>query len=253
MQVFGDDQVRSCICLPVRKLFGWLMTISPNKIPNLDVRAKVVMYQNECDDVLWDYWTKGLAVNKRASITPEQQSELQSIVEDRAQGNRKVFAEMWSRHNRHFKIAKYNQLLAVHFEDAKQYLAGMELRSGLELPVVPQDAFSMMFSDARHQVADYMHKVQRQVVELGGTLPSYPAFDNDAVAAAVIGSIVQSRRMFLTFGVNGEPNVSFVPSDCYVIRDEDFPKVIADREGVNKSLLPEIMQSVMKRLGLAAK
>lgn len=65
--------------------------------------------------------------------------------------------------------------------------------------------------------------------------------------------IVQSRRMFLTFGTDGKPNVSFVPSDCYVIRGEDFPKVIADREGVNKSLLPDIMQSVMKRLGLATK
>lgn len=195
----------------------------------------------------------GQAINKRLTISPEQQAELHSIVEDRAGGNRKVFAEMWSRHNRHFKVAKYNQLLAVHFEDAKQYLASMELRSKLELAVVPQDAFSMMFGETRHQVADYMHKIQKQVVELGGTLPSYPAFDNDAIAATVIGSIVQSRRMFLTFGMDGKPNVSFIPSDCYVIRDEDFPKVIADREGVNKSLLPDIMQSVMKRLGLANK
>ncbi|MFZ3193899.1 MAG: phage antirepressor N-terminal domain-containing protein [Moraxellaceae bacterium] len=251
--VANDGKERLMTCLPLRKLFGWLMSISPNKIPNLDVRAKVVMYQNECDDVLWDYWTKGQAINKRLTISPEQQAELHNIVEDRAGNNRKVFAEMWSRHNRHFKVAKYNQLLAVHFEDAKQYLASMELRSKLELAVVPQDAFSMMFSETRHQVADYMHRLQKQVIDLGGTLPSYPAFDNDAIAATVIGSIVQSRRMFLTFGMDGKPNVSFIPSDCYVIRDEDFPKVIADREGVNKSLLPDIMQSVMKRLGLANK
>ena len=49
----GDMQ--DAICLPLRKLFGWLNSISPNKIPNPETRAKVIMYQNECDDVLWDY------------------------------------------------------------------------------------------------------------------------------------------------------------------------------------------------------
>jgi len=120
---------QSMLCLPVRKLFGWLMTISPNKIPNLETRAKVIMYQNECDDVLWDYWTKGQAINRRLSITPEQQAELKEVVRQRAQGCRKAYAEMWARHNRHFKIGKYDQLLQVHFDDAKRYLQAMDLKS----------------------------------------------------------------------------------------------------------------------------
>lgn len=62
----GDMQ--ETVCLPLRKLLGWLMTISPNKIPNPDTRAKVIMYQNECDDVLWGYWTKGQAVNPRPRV-----------------------------------------------------------------------------------------------------------------------------------------------------------------------------------------
>lgn len=62
------------MCLPLRKLPGWLMTLEPNKIKRLDVRARVVQYQNECDDVLWKYWTDGLAQNPRI----ERQKDLHS-------------------------------------------------------------------------------------------------------------------------------------------------------------------------------
>lgn len=137
MQVTGDIQSRSYICLPVRKLFGWLMTISPNKVRS-ELRERVIMYQNECDDVLWDYWMKGQAINQRHTITPEQQDSLHAIVTRRADGNRKIRAEMWSRHNRHFKIAKYSQLLAIHFDDAVHYLEEMELHAKVELDPIKQ-------------------------------------------------------------------------------------------------------------------
>ena len=124
--------LQEMVCFPVRKLFGWLMTISPNKIPNPETRAKVIMYQNECDDVLWDYWTKGQAINTRFTISPAQQCALQAIVHKRAGTDRRAIAEMWSRHNRHFNIAKYSQLLAVHFDDAYQYLNNMDLKTKIQ-------------------------------------------------------------------------------------------------------------------------
>ena len=122
----GDMQ--EAICLPLRKLFGWFTSISPNKVKP-ELRDTVIMYQNECDDVLWDYWMKGQAINNRHTISPEQQAELHEIVEQRANGFRKAKTEMWARHNRHFKIAKYNQLLSIHFEEAKQYLIDIDLKA----------------------------------------------------------------------------------------------------------------------------
>lgn len=57
----GDDgKQRGMICLPLRKLPAWLYSISPNKVKP-ELRDKIVRYQNECDDALWDYWTKGEA------------------------------------------------------------------------------------------------------------------------------------------------------------------------------------------------
>lgn len=80
------------------------------------------------------------AINSRKTITPEQQAELHAIVESRGQGNRGVYAEMWSRHNRHFKIAKYSQLLQVHFDESKAYLQNMDLKAkSLPAPVVTID------------------------------------------------------------------------------------------------------------------
>ncbi|WP_252152074.1 phage antirepressor N-terminal domain-containing protein [Acinetobacter wuhouensis] len=64
--VANDGKERLMTCLPVRKLFGWLMTISPNKVKP-ELRDTVIKYQEECDDVLWDYWTKGQAINPRTT------------------------------------------------------------------------------------------------------------------------------------------------------------------------------------------
>lgn len=60
IQLPGDTQRRLVICLALRKLAGWLQTISPNKV-RPEIRDKVIKYQEECDDVLYDYWTKGKA------------------------------------------------------------------------------------------------------------------------------------------------------------------------------------------------
>jgi hypothetical protein len=63
-QLPGDNQRRSVLCLPLRKLAGWLQTISPNKVKS-EIRDQVSRYQQECDDVLYEYWTNGIVVNPR--------------------------------------------------------------------------------------------------------------------------------------------------------------------------------------------
>lgn len=66
-QIPGDDQRRSVSCLSLRKLPGWLMTINANKVRPA-IRDKVLQYQQECDDALYDYWTKGVAINPRLKL-----------------------------------------------------------------------------------------------------------------------------------------------------------------------------------------
>ena len=68
-------------------------------------------------------------INDRQSISPEQQALLHEIVARRSSGERKIYAEMWARHNRHFKIPRYAELLAIHFPEAVHYLETMELKA----------------------------------------------------------------------------------------------------------------------------
>ena len=73
-------------------------------------------------------------INDRQSITQEQQALLHEIVARRSGGERKIYAEMWSRHNRHFKIPRYAELLAIHFAEAVHYLETMELKAKIVEP-----------------------------------------------------------------------------------------------------------------------
>ncbi|MFZ6727338.1 phage antirepressor N-terminal domain-containing protein [Undibacterium sp. MH2W] len=64
----GGNQ--ATLCMPLRKLHGWLMTLSPNKVKP-ELREKVIAYQNECDDALWDYWNNGIAVRTPYVANPD--------------------------------------------------------------------------------------------------------------------------------------------------------------------------------------
>lgn len=65
--VAEDGRQRQMISLPLRKLPAWLYSINPNKVaPHL--RDKIVRYQEECDEVLWQYWTTGYVA--RAGVKP---------------------------------------------------------------------------------------------------------------------------------------------------------------------------------------
>lgn len=62
------------------------------------------------------------------TISPAQQHELQVIVARRAQDLGKLRAEIWSRFDNHFRIARYSQLPTSKFEEAKTYLETLVLR-----------------------------------------------------------------------------------------------------------------------------
>lgn len=68
----GGEQ--SMICLQLRKLSAWMLTIYPNKVKP-EIRDKVIQFQEECDDVLYRYWTEGQVVNPRKLSVMEQLNE----------------------------------------------------------------------------------------------------------------------------------------------------------------------------------
>ncbi len=50
-----DGRVCKMVCIPVKKIPGWLFTVNPNKIKE-KARAPLELYQEKCFDILYDYW-----------------------------------------------------------------------------------------------------------------------------------------------------------------------------------------------------
>lgn len=129
--------VQNMICLALRKLNGWLQTISPNKV-RPEIRDNVIQYQEECDDVLYEYWTKGHVVNPRKAkkalpgkITTEQQEAIKQLVMSRGQSlpkekQAKAMITMWSSLKSHFGCS-YKEISEEQFTEALSLAARIPL------------------------------------------------------------------------------------------------------------------------------
>jgi len=135
------------------------------------------------------------ALETRQFISPEQQDALHAIVDDRASNSGKLRAEMWTRHNRHFRIAKYSQLLAIHFDDAKNYLEKMELKTKAEKPVVPQIAIEAYEDKDVQYIMWYAPMLARLIFD--DIVPALRALDSHKV-----GSLFSYTQEMITH-VNG--------------------------------------------------
>ena len=133
IQLPGDDQRRSVTCFPLRKLPGWLMTISPNKIKDADTKARVIQYQNDCDDALWAYWSEGVAINPRIGLTPKHQRELQKAIAGRVYTEvpeprrQSAFKRIYRHLKDRFDVAKYDQIDDSRYTEALGAVQSFEL------------------------------------------------------------------------------------------------------------------------------
>ncbi|WP_330208824.1 phage antirepressor N-terminal domain-containing protein [Pseudomonas sp. Z13] len=60
----GGEQ--EAVCIPLRKLPGWLSSLEPNRVKSQVARQKIEEFQDKCDDALWQYWNDGHAINPRS-------------------------------------------------------------------------------------------------------------------------------------------------------------------------------------------
>lgn len=139
--VAADGKSRPMICLALRKLNGWLQTISPNKV-RPEIRDKVIQYQEECDDVLYKYWVEGMAVNPRRPVgrprknrdgmlTVEQQQAIKELVVTRGKSvpseyQAKATITLWSALKSHFGCS-YKDIDSEKFVEALSIAARVPL------------------------------------------------------------------------------------------------------------------------------
>lgn len=126
--VAADGKERNMLCLALRKLAGWLHTISPNKVKP-EIRVKVIRYQEECDDVLYEYWTTG-EVKKKPNFRQSTAKELiplrQTAERLIAHGVGNIYPDIWKHVHAEFGVQHINELLPEQIPLAISYLDALE-------------------------------------------------------------------------------------------------------------------------------
>ncbi|MGX2016556.1 phage antirepressor N-terminal domain-containing protein [Providencia huashanensis] len=118
--VAEDGKERNMICLALRKLAGWLHTISPNKVKP-EIRDKVIQYQEECDDVLYEYWTTGEVKAKHKS-TVQERNPLKNAVNLLVSKKGIMYPEAYSLVHQQFNVSGIDELTADQIPMAVEYV-----------------------------------------------------------------------------------------------------------------------------------
>ncbi|MCK4089660.1 phage antirepressor protein [Acinetobacter radioresistens] len=250
MQMLGDDQSRSHTCIPVRKLPAWLYSVNPNKVKP-ELRDTVIKYQEECDDVLWDYWTKGKAVNPRT--TKKERVPLKDAV-NMLVGKAKFlnYSDAYKLVHHRFNVEHideipYDQLpLAVEYV---HHLMGEYIPKVDRLEDEELQALKLLDSETTNKVHNWLNKLYDENKRLKGKEPEIPDFNKESIARAVVTRIVQDQRMLLTINYQtGKPQVQFVPNQAWILHEDNIASIIGDRDGPKAAILPDIIQAAAKRL-----
>ncbi|EJY1595428.1 phage antirepressor Ant [Salmonella enterica subsp. enterica serovar Muenchen] len=109
------------ICLAFRKFAAWLSSIQPNKV-RPEIRDKVIQYQEECDDVLYEYWTKGKAENPRKKTSVDERTPLRDAVNMLVSKKHLMYPEAYAMIHQRFNVESIEELEASQIPLAVEYI-----------------------------------------------------------------------------------------------------------------------------------
>lgn len=248
MQILGDDQSRSHTCIPVRKLPAWLYSVNANKVKP-EHRDTVIKYQEECDDVLWDYWTKGRAVNPSKS-TPKDRESLRHAVSNLVSRAKINFSDAYNMVLQRFDKNHIEEIPLNELGDAVEYVHGLILTFDKIQHHSPVDlnAIQECHGVLQYRLIEYHKNLESEVKRLGGKMPEYPSYNPEEVTQALMSRILQGKQMMLKLNYQGGFSLELVPMDAVMIDCNGIPELVSRSDLVAKEQLPLIMQSAMDRL-----
>ena len=117
----GEQQT---LCIPVRKLPAFLASINARKV-RPELHDKLIRYQNECDDALWNYWTGRQAQAKAPVLEPstkEDRLPLRNLVSEWAHKTGQEFRSCWTQLSAAFSLASIKDMPAEWLPDAIKWV-----------------------------------------------------------------------------------------------------------------------------------
>jgi Rha family phage regulatory protein len=156
-------------------------------------------------------------------LTPEQRRHLHDVMDAKVsaipnESRRAAYSEGWTRFNRHFRIAKYEQLPPERFTEALEYLIALKLKTGQRALPATQAALPALPNDLRHRLTEHARacldfgsefyarytKLQAESRALAGDLRQHisatPSFDSSPSGALARERVYDAMTTFARRG-----------------------------------------------------
>lgn len=113
MTIPSNGGEQEAICLPLHYLNGWLFGVKPSKVKP-EIKDKLIEYQKDCYEVLWDYWTLGVAkwedIRLQREVLEENESESKKRGSEAARALQKRKMEKYTYQEGMVRLTQMEQL-----------------------------------------------------------------------------------------------------------------------------------------------
>ncbi|MDG6340408.1 phage antirepressor N-terminal domain-containing protein [Glaesserella parasuis] len=125
--VAKDGKIRQMLCMPLKKLNGWLFSINPEKV-RPDLKDRVIQYQEECFEALYNYWNFGKAERK---TTTDERTGLRQAVSALVSKKGLIYSDAYSLIHQRFNVEHIDELTPEQVGMAVEYVHKIYLEGEL--------------------------------------------------------------------------------------------------------------------------
>lgn len=182
-------------CLAFRKFAGWLHTINVGKV-RAELREKVARYQEECDDVLYQYWTKGDVKSLQKKTITKERASLRHAVNMLVDKKGLSYDDAYNVVHQRFGIDSIDELETDQVPLAIEYIQRIVLEGefigkenktteGFNINVPYEGRWLVYFHNGSPEIMNvngyncledqYIKKMQRDVIQLVDILREFSA------------------------------------------------------------------------------
>ncbi|MDG6351633.1 phage antirepressor N-terminal domain-containing protein [Glaesserella parasuis] len=119
--------LQKMICMPLKKLNGWLFSINPEKV-RPDLKDRVIQYQEECFEALYNYWHFGKAERK---TTTDERTGLRQAVSALVSKKGLIYSDAYSLIHQRFNVEHIDELTPEQVGMAVEYVHKIYLEGEL--------------------------------------------------------------------------------------------------------------------------
>ena len=101
--VAGDGKIRKMQCLPVKYVFGWLFRIDSRNVKE-EAREKLLRYQNQCYDILYNYFTAYMRYVQDRQVIIDQKMSIWQSARLNFKNTKSIMDKAWDDFNKAKKL-----------------------------------------------------------------------------------------------------------------------------------------------------